>query len=161
VVERNDLLKSLIELDPDDTILVGTGNSLKGDDAAGLAVIRGLSGIQRIEIIDAGSAPENYLGKIIASGRRNLIFIDAMVMRKEPGMYGLVNFNEVYDGDLSTHAPSLSFLVDLIRQEREVSAMILGIEPADLSFREGLSEPVRRAVSEIVDKIKEWTGFSE
>ena len=47
------------------SIIVGIGNSLRGDDCAGPTLIQNISGKIGAMCIKVGSVPENYLEKII------------------------------------------------------------------------------------------------
>ena len=59
-------LKSLLS-NASKLCIVGIGNRMKGDDAAGPMLIDLLDGRTKATCIDAGVAPENYLEKIVAA----------------------------------------------------------------------------------------------
>ena len=58
-------------------VIVGIGHPLRGDDALGPSLVKRLDGHLDALCIDAGSAPENYLGKIIKASPDVILFIDA------------------------------------------------------------------------------------
>jgi len=72
------------------TVIVGIGNIMKGDDGAGPSVIEKIQGKVKALCIDAGTAPENYLGKIIKENPDTVLFVDAADINCLPGEYTLL-----------------------------------------------------------------------
>ncbi len=80
--------------------IVGIGNELRCDDAAGSLVARGLHDLQQAVngsrplvyetlVIDAGEAPENITGNLRTFKPGLILFIDAAEMGKAPGDHSL------------------------------------------------------------------------
>ena len=62
----NQLLEGLQKLSGSKTLIIGIGNSLKGDDGVGPAVCERLQNLRICaEVIDTATAPENFIQKII------------------------------------------------------------------------------------------------
>jgi Ni,Fe-hydrogenase maturation factor len=72
------------------TLIVGIGNLLKGDDGAGPIFCQKLRDARvSAEIIDAGTAPENYIQAIIRKNPESLLVIDAIDFGASPGVIEL------------------------------------------------------------------------
>ena len=76
-------------------VIVGIGHPLRGDDDLGPCLARRLVGHINALCIDAGSAPENYLGKIIKFSPDVVLFIDAVDFNKEPGFYKILEQDQI------------------------------------------------------------------
>ncbi len=152
----NDLQERLKEFNISRTIILGVGSRLRSDDAVGSVIAERLSGLAPERIYDVGTVPENYLGKILKNEPDNIIFIDAMHFEAEPGEYRLFKMSELYDGYLSTHGSSLSFLIELLGNDRPVESYVLGIEPEFTGVGESISDIVREAAEDIISIFAEW-----
>ena len=130
-------------------VIVGIGHSLRGDDALGPCLIKRLEGHIDALCIDAGSAPENYLGKIIKASPEVVLFIDAVDFNKEPGYYKVLEQEEILKTGLTTHDLSPRTLIEYLTGETRARIYLLGIQPKDLGIGQGLSAPVQKALSEL------------
>ncbi|MHC4647512.1 MAG: hydrogenase maturation protease, partial [Planctomycetota bacterium] len=83
---NGELFEQLRKLRSSRTVIVGIGNTLKGDDGAGPLICEHLSaaGVSA-ELIDAGTVPENYIQPIIRKAPENLVIVDAMEFGASPG----------------------------------------------------------------------------
>lgn len=149
------------------SLLLGLGNILLGDDGVGVRVIERF-GEQFVlpgglDVVDGGTAGMNLLD--IAAGRDGLIVADAVKVSRAPGtLIRLVN-EEVpahFDRVLSRHEVGLKELLatlDLIGQAPR-QLVVVGIVPQDLGFKVGLSAEVAQAVDQAVglvaDQLRVW-----
>lgn len=134
------------------TIILGIGNILKGDDAAGSILAQRLK--SKINIIDAGITPENYAGKIIEFNPTHLWLIDAIDFKAKPGTWKTFKPEELFTQNLFfTHNCSLELFCDYIKKNIDVSILILGIQPKSIKLGEGLSQEVESALLEIERKL--------
>jgi len=141
-------------------VLVGVGNAMRGDDGAGPALIRELKAQvgdehPRITMIDAGEVPENFLMDIVARKPDVIVFIDAADFHAPPGATRLIESNEVHGGGLSTHNASLKLSMDFLRMETKSDILLLGIQPAHTRLGEGISEPVKNAIENVLNFLME------
>lgn len=132
-------------------VIMGIGNVLRGDDAAGSMVAQQIASKplpKKVLVIDSGPTPENYLGKIIKFNPSHILIIDTVVTGDKPGSVRLVNESQIVDAlSFSTHKPSIHMLIKYLRGSiGEVKFLILGIQPKNLAFGEELSEEVKNAV---------------
>ena len=70
-------------------LLLGIGNRLRSDDAAGPLLADRLSGRVNAEVIDAGDVPENYIGPIRKLGPEVVLALDAVRSGRRPGQVQL------------------------------------------------------------------------
>jgi hydrogenase 3 maturation protease len=126
--------------------VLGVGNRERGDDAAGPAIAERLAE-RGVAAIDAGNAPENYLGRLARLEPDEVLVIDAVDIGAEPGAVKLLAPEELGGGALSTHAAGLGPLAEYVRGACGASCHVLAVQP--LALAGGLSPAVRDAVERI------------
>ncbi len=148
------LLGRLGKLNPAETVIVGIGNVLKGDDGAGPKVCSILKGKIASEVIDAGTTPENYIGKIVRMVPKKLLIIDAIDFVKSPGTIKVFKTQDLKRFTLSTHCLSPHMFVQAITSEIDTEVFFIGIQPAHLHLGQDLSKKVADAVAALANEIK-------
>lgn len=152
--------------------LCGIGNPDRGDDAAGVAVIRAVfdslglscddsavasfaSGPSRgALLVDAITVPENYVEEIIAFAPGTVVFVDCANLNSPGAGPGAVR---VFGADAlpsnataSTHSIPLAVLVAIISSKLpSVSFLIAGVQPASVEFGAEMSAPVAESCAAI------------
>lgn len=145
----------------DNLLLVGIGNRLRGDDAAGLMVISRLKRkkVKKASLMYCGSVPENFTGEIKRIRPTHIIFFDAVEMGQDPGTYAFINEDEMCAGTVSTHKQSLRILFRILRHGiPNVKISMIGIQPKCLDFGKRMSRPVDRGVSSLVNILLKILG---
>ena len=132
-------------------LLLGVGNRLRGDDAVGSLLIERLKGKVDIPLIDAGDVPENYLGPIEDSGAELVLVVDASDMGAKVGDVAIFDIEQVKGKSVSTHTANLSLLFQVIPPEKRPQVIMLGIQPGNTEFGQGLSDPVRATMESLVE----------
>ena len=137
--------------------IVGIGNSLQGDDAAGVETAHELSLLvddcEDLIVVNAGSAPENLTGVLRRFEPDWVLLIDAADMGEEPGTLRWVDWSETNGISASSHTLPLSMLSRYLVEELKCEVALLGIQPRALSFGGPLSGPVQHAVDLLVSEI--------
>lgn len=136
-------------------VILGVGNTLKGDDAVGPLVCERLSGRVSARVIDAGTTPENYIRPILEASPDVLLIVDAIQFGACPGEMRIVPLDQVDRSIFSTHALSLHLSIDLIRRERPLEACLVGIQAGNVRFGSCLSPAVGDAVERLVGMLIE------
>ncbi len=144
-------LRELISIE---TVVVGIGNVLKGDDGAGPRVCQILKNKIDAEVIDAGSTPENYIAKIVQMSPKKLLIIDAIDFGTTPGTVKIFDVQDLGKFSFSTHCLSPHLFVEAIQSEINVKVIFIGIQPAQLRLGRGLSKQVAGASASLADDIK-------
>jgi len=127
---------------------MGVGNPLCGDDAVGSLVAAQLAQRFAARSIDAGTVPESFLGPLLATRGRPVLFVDAVAHGGAPGSWCLVRTDDLAARHASTHRSSLELLSELLNREG-VSTWVLGVQPLQLSIGAPLSAPVARTADEL------------
>lgn len=142
--------------------ILGVGNELNGDDAAGVLAARQLSdrlsGYTNLLILEGGSAPENVSGPIRRFQPDWLILLDIAQMDAEPGVIGWFEMGEIDGVSAATHGLPVTMLARYLREETGCQVGAVFIQPASLEFGAPLSLPVKSAVKELVDGLVGYFG---
>ncbi|MDZ7373426.1 MAG: hydrogenase maturation protease [candidate division KSB1 bacterium] len=129
-------------------VVVGVGNELRGDDGAGVAVVRELQR-KGLRAVAAGETPELYTDVIKGLACPKVLFVDAVDLGKNPGDVALLRADELADNRWDAHRPSLSLVMRYLEQEGAGECLLLGIQPAQITFGQSMSAAVRTAVEQI------------
>ncbi len=135
-------------------VLAGVGNVLRGDDGFGPALVERLHGRVSFKVIDAGMAPENYLGVIIREKPDTIVFADTGVFDAPAGQVRFMSLHDVHDSSFFlTHNTSLKLLQQFIDARwTDADVFIVCVQPGGMVLGEGLSEEVEKQT----DNIARW-----
>jgi hydrogenase 3 maturation protease len=141
--------------------ILGIGNELNGDDAAGVLVVRrlkeqlagqdGAGDSGQVLLIEAGLAPESFTGPIRRFGPDIVLMVDAASMDEATGSIGVLDWRDSTGFGPSTHLQPPSTLAEYLMHELGCAVALVGIQPAVLDFDAPVSDPVERGVEELVD----------
>ncbi len=135
--------------------IVGIGNELRGDDAAGLVLIDRLDSIElsnkQITWFSTGAVPENCTGQLRKIKPEHAILVDAAQMDLDPGQIAVIEPDTISGFSGSTHSLPFDIIIKYIREEIGCQVWILGIQPAHNEVLTSLSPQVRQAVKSIAD----------
>ena len=151
-------LGQLGKLNPVETVILGIGNLLKGDDGAGPQVCSILKGKINAEVIDAGSTPENYIGKIVQISPKKLLVIDAIDFGEPPGTTRIFTTKQLQQFTFSTHCMSPHLFTQAIASEIDAEIFFIGIQPQCLQLGQGPSKQVTDAVTALAAQITSTLG---
>jgi len=131
---RDTTYKQLNKLRGSAIVIVGIGNTLKGDDGAGPLVCQQLEGKTCAGLIDAATVPENYIQPIIKKAPQNLLVIDAIDFGAPTGRIKIFRPEELNSIVISTHALSPRLFVDMIVEAIKVNVYFVGIQPGQIQL---------------------------
>jgi hydrogenase 3 maturation protease len=135
--------------------IIGIGNPLRSDDAAGVLVARRLadSGLLRdldsVLVVEAGHAPENATAGLRRFGPQLVLLIDAAEMGETPGTIGWIRMEDIDGMSASTHTLPLSMLAKYLVLELGCDVKVIGIQPQSTEIGGPVSREVLDAVNEI------------
>jgi len=154
----------------DGTLVLGIGNRLGGDDAAGTCVVDMLNPALRalsagrhrakallspeIMAIDAGTAPESYTSVIRQHRPDLLILVDAADMGLPPGTLRIITPEKISILSFSTHHIPLSMFIAYI-EEFCGKVLLVGVQPERTEAGSGISKAVRKSVKKLAEAILE------
>ncbi len=138
-------------------LVLTVGNEMMGDDAAGplLARLLAASPLNGWDVLDGGSAPENYVYKVRELAPERVLIVDAADMGLPVGAARRIDPDEI--GSLflmTTHSLPLTYLVQSIGEFVTCVEMI-GIQPGTVAFGYPVSAPVKQAVERVYAWLKE------
>ena len=152
---KKQLFEQLKKLCDSTTLIVGIGNTLKGDDGAGPLVCEQLSGKVCAELIDAGTVPENYIQTIIKKAPQNMLIIDAIDFGAPAGTINIFKPEQLNSSAFSTHTLSPRLFADMVCQEIKVDVYFVGIQPAQMQLGQPQSEQVDEAIQWLAGTLAE------
>ncbi len=131
--------------------ILGIGNDLRSDDGVGLYIVSRLEADRSFVMIEnVGSVPEAFARPIAEFGSERIILIDAADMGLPPGSVRLVTKEHISGVALTTHALPLSFLMLYLEQETHGQTILIGIQPENIAFGEGLTTAVVNSAEKII-----------
>jgi hydrogenase 3 maturation protease len=137
--------------------VLGIGQELRGDDAAGVEVVRRLKyrlgDRPHVLLIDAGPAPEAFTGPIRKFQPQVVFMIDAALMGLQPGQWREVDWRDTSNYSGSTHTLPLNILGEFLESETGCQVRLLGIQPQANDLGDELSRVVDRAIDEVVQAL--------
>ena len=135
-------------------VVVGVGNTLKADDAAGPALAETLRRRFPDRVFDVGQVPENYLGPIRRAGPDTILLVDAADFGGEPGDVRIAAKGDVHGLALGTHAAPLSMFMALAAGETGATVHLVAIQAKSTEFGGTMCEEVRAAVGRLASALE-------
>jgi hydrogenase maturation protease len=141
-------------------IIIGVGNSDRGDDAAGLEAAHLLQGL-----VPADVRVISYSGEITAlieqwEGATHLILIDAALSGSDPGSVRCLDVSHEsrplqFSGRFSSHGIGIAEVIEMARVLNRLppNVRIFGIEAKNFAMGAPLSPQVQGAVHQVVEEI--------
>jgi hydrogenase 3 maturation protease len=141
-------------------LLVGAGNTLRGDDGAGPALIALLEGKTKASVIDVGETPENYIGRIVAAAPDTIVFVDAADFGAQPGDMAVLEPEDMAGCGISTHRMPLNLFFRFLKERSRADAFALGIQPAQIGFGEAIGPEVASSVKALASLLQDLMPLS-
>jgi hydrogenase 3 maturation protease len=152
-------------------VILGIGNTLKGDDGIGIYIaerinkylkeVKGeseqakfMEARRKVIAINCGTTPENYTSIIRKHNPDRLILVDAAEMGLSPGSYRIIPPEKIEVMHVSTHVMSLSFLISYVSEFCK-DIILVGVQPKRMDFSTALSSAVRRSGDHVANLIME------
>ena len=155
-------LRGVMEVRATRVHLVGVGNRLRRDDAAGLEITSrlrsrlGAASAGGVEVHPESAMPERLLSKLARNEGKVIVF-DAVEASRSPGEIVFRRVADTKYGLFATHNIPLRLVPGLA--EREEDFFLVGVQPASLEVGERLSPEVqasvRRIVGFVADEVEE------
>ncbi|UWG96488.1 hydrogenase 3 maturation endopeptidase HyCI [Dehalobacter sp. DCM] len=144
------LKKSLEERIKGHTLIIGVGNTLRGDDGLGPLMVEKLNGRVKVDLLDAGEVPESYLGRIIDSRPDTVIVVDAVQMEEIPGTLAIIEVTELEKVSWSTHRLSLALFMKYVHQHIGCSVFLIGVQPGTTEMGHEMTPEVDESLAALV-----------
>ncbi len=142
------------------TLVIGVGNPFRGDDGIGSAIIKSLraENSQDFVLVDGGTDGLALLDQL--AEYEKAIIIDAVQMLEAPGVVKSFTPAEakikIKSDVLSTHGFGLAEMLKLADELNiKTKITIIGIQPKNIDFGEGLSDEIKTQIPQIIKLIKQ------
>jgi len=138
-------------------VVLGVGSELRRDDGAGLEIVKRLKDNvpASVKLIECGTVPESFVDPVSKWKPTHILIVDSAEMGKPPGTSELIKAENISGISLSTHHMPLSILIKYLESTTGAKVVLLGIQPQDITFGEGLTTIIQKTVKEIVKILKE------
>jgi len=123
-------------------LVVGIGNTLRGDDGFGPRMIERLEGKVSARLLDVGEVPESYLGRLLEQKARTILVLDAADIGEVPGTATILEADDLAGCNLSTHQMPLELFFRYVRENSHADIFALGVQPKQISLGSEMSPEV-------------------
>jgi len=157
-----------VDKSPGQTLIVGVGNRLLGDEGIGPHIIDHLLKLPMppdVSIVDCGCDLLNlvsYLDK-----PQKIILVDAIRAGGKPGQIHRFDFNELQGAQTKSHSAHQMKVVDVLRLLKQVCPcladckfILIGIEPKAIYLSTDLSKEVRDSIVDLTGLLLQETSLS-
>jgi hydrogenase maturation protease len=134
---------------------MGLGNVQDGDDGFGVRLAEALALAGVPDVLVAGTAPEQWVGRCVDSAFDHLVFLDALDAGAAPGSVVFLNAQELAARfpQISTHNISLGLLAKYVESNGRSRAWLLGAQPASLKPSPALSPAIQTTLAILTELI--------
>jgi hydrogenase 3 maturation protease len=139
-------------------VVVGVGSDIRGDDAAGMAVLKDLKASlksRNVLLVEGGVAPENFASQIRRFGPSHIVFVDATDFGAKPGDVTIAEPGAITGQSVSTHTVSLSALMDYLGKQTGSRVALVGIQPKGVNLGSKMCDSVKISVGGVVEILLE------
>ena len=134
---------------------MGIGNEMRGDDMAGIVIIRSLAERfvptipPNLLLVEAAHAPENHTSLIRKFSPALVILIDMAQMDEDPGTIRWLPWQQTTGISASTHTMPPYMLARYLTAVTTTEVALIGIQPVHTNLGEPMSSLMETAVCEI------------
>lgn len=140
--------------------ILGIGNELNGDDAAGVLIVRNLRKklpkLDQIQLIEGLIAPENYSGVIRKFNPDWIWLIDATAFGENPGCVQLFDPSRIETLSADTHRLSPDLLISFLQLDTNAEAFLIGIQPEVVDPFSEISPAVKLSIQKTSNFLLRW-----
>jgi len=139
-------------MSPKKYILMGIGNTLRGDDGIGSIIAQSFKDRDWLSM-DCGVVPENFTSIIKKNGPDLVVLVDAVEMDLKSGEFRLISPYRISALHLTTHSIPLSFLISYLKEYTQ-ELVFIGIQPKIIDYSNSVSPEVLKSSEEIIRILK-------
>ncbi len=137
---------------PKKNILMGIGNTLRGDDGIGSIIAQSFKDRDWLSM-DCGVVPENFTS-IIKKNRPDLVvLIDAVEMDLKSGKFRTISPDRISALHLTTHSMPLSFLISYLKEYTQ-ELIFIGIQPKIIDYSNFVNPKVLKSSEKTIKILK-------
>jgi hydrogenase 3 maturation protease len=133
-------------------LVVGIGNTLRGDDGFGPRMIERLEGKVSARLLDVGEVPESYVGRVLEQKARTILVLDAADIGEAAGTVAILEAEDLAECNVSTHQMSLELFFRYLRENSHADVFALGVQPKQISLGSEMSPEVE-STAELLSEV--------
>lgn len=148
--------------------VIGIGNPLRSDDAIGILLLDFLRECENnissnVVFIDGGTGGMNLLH--IITDYQVVLLIDAVQFGALPGSWKFFSLDDVINqsstSNMSTHISDIFEVIMIAKKigKKPPHLYVFGVQPLDLSFGQGLSEPLQKKLPDLKISLKKKLSY--
>jgi hydrogenase maturation protease HycI len=141
------------KLPPGRLVVVGIGNALRADDAAGSMVAQRLMPRFPGLVFDAGQAPENFVAPVRRARPDVVLLVDAADFGGSAGEVRAAAAADVAGSMVGTHAAPLSMFMDVLERETGAKITLLAVQAARTALGAEPSPEVTDSVARLAKQL--------
>jgi hydrogenase 3 maturation protease len=144
------LKEKLKGFDSSKIVFIGLGNELRGDDWAGIYLLRKLRSERVFShslFIEAGISPENYITAVLDYDPDLIVFIDSVRCGGPPGQIRFIEPEDIEDSGFSTHSYSIKLIERFFVYNKDMEFSYIGIVSHRTDFVNSLSPQVLKSIN--------------
>jgi len=134
-------------------ILMGIGNTLRGDDGIGSIIAQSFKDRDWLSI-DCGVVPENFTSIIKKNKPDLVVLIDAVEMGLKSGEFRTISPDRISALHLTTHSMPLSFLMSYLKEYTQ-ELIFIGIQPKVIDYSNSVSTKILKSSESIIKILKD------
>jgi hydrogenase maturation protease HycI len=134
-------------------MVVGVGDTNRGDDGAGPELVRLLEEAGVETVIDAGTSPETETWRIREAKPGTVLFVDAVELGGAPGDTALLAPSDLRASGFDTHRAPLRLTMEYVRQEMGCTCWMLAVQPRNVRQQASMSDEVRGSVERLAETL--------
>jgi len=124
-----EVMNALLPAQAGRTAYVLLGNSLRGDDGAGVFIAENLpADHDNIIIINAGDSPDSIFYHVLEAHPVKTVIIDAADFNGMPGEVRTFSHSRLHEAPMSTHRFPLKVVAQLIEEDAGCEVHLVGIQ---------------------------------
>lgn len=133
-------------------ILMGIGNTLRGDDGIGSIIAQDFKDRDWLSM-DCGVVPENFTSIIKKNKPDLVVLVDAVEMDLKSGEFRIISPDRISALHLTTHSMPLSFLISYLKDYTQ-ELIFIGIQPKTIDYSNSVSPEVIKSSEKIIGILK-------
>ncbi len=151
----NEPLKILESVSRTPVLVLGAGNEMRSDDAAGCVVAERLVASFPSCVIDGGMVPENFVGPIRKMAPGTVILVDAADFGAAPGDLYIAREHEVVGDMFGTHGAPLGLFMRAMNEEFGSDVILVAIQVGSMELNAPMTARVESAIDALVEALAE------
>lgn len=132
--------------------VLGVGNELRGDDAAGPTLIRSMKHLRsrRVRVVNSGVTPENSAEALLRFKPSHVVLVDAVEASQPAGSVSIIGEEAISSVAISTHTLPLTLFTSYLRgQGLKAHFTFIGVQVKDVALGATMTAEVEAGVKRV------------